>query len=259
MRHIVISGASRGLGAALAQRFAAPGTRLFLTARSTEALTKVAALCRMAGAEVEILACDIRGPASLAPALLAFDDAAPVDLTIANAGTSSGSSLEGEPEAYGAAINQIEVNLIGAMALIGPLLPRLRGRGQGQIAVIASLAGLRGLPDSPAYSASKAGLIAWGEALRSAEAMRGIGVTVIGPGFFESAMGNRFKGPRPFLLSLEEAAARIAAGICARKRSVFFPWPLAFALRLLVLLPAELSDRAVRLLRFRVAPPEREG
>ena len=163
------------------------------------------------------------------------------------------------PEAYGAAINQIEVNLIGAMALIGPLLPRLRGRGQGQIAVIASLAGLRGLPDSPAYSASKAGLIAWGEALRSAEANRGIGVTVIGPGFFESAMGNRFKGPRPFLLSLEEAAARIAAGIRARKSSVFFPWPLAFALRLLVLLPAGLSDRAVRLLRFRVAPPEGEG
>jgi short-subunit dehydrogenase len=75
----------------------------------------------MAGAEVEILACDIRDPASIAPALLAFDDAAPVDLIIANAGTSSGSSLEGEPEAYGAAINQIEVNLIGAMALIGPL------------------------------------------------------------------------------------------------------------------------------------------
>jgi short-subunit dehydrogenase len=149
--------------------------------------------------------------------------------------------------------------LIGAMALIGPLLPRLRARGQGQIAVIASLAGLRGLPDSPAYSASKAGLIAWGEALRSAEANRGIGVTVIGPGFFESAMGNRFKGPRPFLLSLEEAAARIAAGIRARKRRVFFPWPLAFALRLLVLLPAGLSDRAVRLLRFRVAPLEREG
>ena len=259
MRHIVISGASRGLGAALAQRFAAPGARLFLTARSAEALTKVAALCRMAGAEVEILACDIRDPASLAPALLAFDDAAPVDLIIANAGTSSGSSLEGVPEAYGAAITQIEVNLIGAMALIGPLLPRLRGRGQGQIAVIASLAGLRGLPDSPAYSASKAGLIAWGEALRSAEANRGIGVTVIGPGFFESAMGNRFKGPRPFLLSLEEAAARIAAGIRARKRRVFFPWPLAFARRLLVLLPAGLSDRAVRLLRFRVAPPEGEG
>ena len=97
MRHIVISGASRGLGAALAQSFAAPGTRLFLTARSAEALAKVADLCRDAGSEVEILACDIRDPASLAPALLAFDDAAPVDLIIANAGASAGSSLEGEP------------------------------------------------------------------------------------------------------------------------------------------------------------------
>ena len=129
MRHIAISDASRRLGAALARGFAAPGTRPFLTARSAEALAKVAALCRMAGAEVEILACDIRDPASLAPALLAFDDAAPVDLIIADAGTSSGSSLEGEPEAYGAAITQIEANLIGAIALIGPLLLRLHGRG----------------------------------------------------------------------------------------------------------------------------------
>ena len=70
MRHIVISGASRGLGAALAQGFAAPGTRLFLTARSADALAKVAQFCRDAGAEVEILACDIRDPAGLAPALL---------------------------------------------------------------------------------------------------------------------------------------------------------------------------------------------
>ena len=97
MRHIVISGASRGPGAALAQGFATPGTRLFLTARSAEALAKVADLCRDAGSEVEILACDIRDPASLAPALLAFDDGAPVDLIIANAGASAGSSLEGEP------------------------------------------------------------------------------------------------------------------------------------------------------------------
>ena len=130
MRHIEISGASHGLGAALAQGFAAPGTRLFLTSRSAEALAKVAQFCRDAGVKVEILAYDIRDPASLAPALLAFDDTAPVDLIIANAGTSSGSSLEGVPEAYGAAITQIEVNLIGAMALIGPLLPRLRGRGR---------------------------------------------------------------------------------------------------------------------------------
>ena len=129
MLHIVISDASRWLGAALAQGFAVPGARLFLTARSAEVLAKVAQFCRNAGADVEILACDIRDPASIAPALLAFDDAAPVDLIIANAGTSSGSSLEGEPEAYGAAITQIEANLIGAMALSGPLLPRLHGRG----------------------------------------------------------------------------------------------------------------------------------
>ena len=143
--------------------------------------------------------------------------------------------------------------------MVGPLLPRLRARRQGRIVLVASLAGLRGLPDSPGYSASKAGLIAWGEALRAAEAAHGIGVTVIGPGFFQSALGDRFKGPRPFLLSLEEAAARIEAGISAGKKRLFFPWPLALALRLLAFVPAGLSDRAVRLLRFRIAAPEGEG
>ena len=86
MRHIEISGASHGLGAALAQGFAAPGTRLFLTSRSAEALAKVAQFCRDAGVKVEILAYDIRDPASLAPALLAFDDTAPADLIIARSG-----------------------------------------------------------------------------------------------------------------------------------------------------------------------------
>ena len=258
-QHIVISGASRGLGAALAQRFAAPGIKLLLTARSAEALSKIADACRAAGAEVQTLVCDIRDRENLGAALLAFDAAAPIDLVIANAGTSTGTSLEGQPETHDKAIGQIEVNLLGAMALVGPLLPRLRARRQGRIVLVASLAGLRGLPDSPGYSASKAGLIAWGEALRAAEAAHGIGVTVIGPGFFQSALGDRFKGPRPFLLSLEEAAARIEAGIRAGKKRLFFPWPLALALRLLAFVPAGLSDRAVRLLRFRIAAPEGEG
>ena len=259
MQHIVISGASRGLGAELAQRFAAPGIKLLLTARSAEALSKIADACRAAGAEVQTLVCDIRDHETLGATLLAFDAAAPIDLLIANAGTSTGTSLEGQPETHDKATRQIEVNLLGATALVGPLLPRLRARRQGRIVLVASLAGLRGLPDSPGYSASKAGLIAWGEALRAAEAAHGIGVTVIGPGFFQSALGDRFKGPRPFLLSLEEAAARIEAGIRAGKKRLFFPWPLALALRLLAFVPAGLSDRAVRLLRFRIAAPEGEG
>ncbi len=80
-------------------------------------------------------------------------------------------------------------------------------------------------------------------------------MSVITPGFFQSTMGDRFLGPRPFLLSLEDAAARIHRGITRGAPRIAFPWPLAFALRLLPLLPAGLSDRAVRLMRFRVAPP----
>lgn len=258
MRHIAISGASRGLGAELARRFAAPGIKLLLTARNAEALGKIAETCRASGAQVETLVCDIRDHETLGAALLTFDAAAPIDLVIANAGTSAGTSLTGQAERHNRSMRQIEINLLGAIALVGPLLPRLRARRQGQIVLVASLAGLRGLPDSPGYCASKAGLIAWGDALRAAEAAHGICVTVIGPGFFRSAMGDRFKGPRPFLLSLEEAATRIEAGIRGGKKRLFFPWPLALALRLLAFVPAGLSDRAVRLLRFRIAAPEGE-
>ena len=252
----MISGASRGLGAALAERFAAPGIRLLLTARGAEGLEQAAQRCRAKGAEVVCLACDIRDHARLAPALLNFDAAGPVDLIIANAATSRGTSLQGQAEAHDAAMEQVEVNLLGAMALVGPLLPRFRDRRRGQIALIASLAGFRGLPDAPGYAASKAGLIACGEGLSAGEAEHGIRVCIVAPGFFQSAMGDRFRGKRPFLLSLEAAAAKVESGIRKGQRRLIFPWPLGLVLRLLPLLPMRLSDGAIRLLRFRVAPPE---
>jgi short-subunit dehydrogenase len=254
---VAISGASRGLGAALALRFAAPGTRLFLTARDGAALGAVAAACAARGAAPRIAALDIRDGAALAAALGDFAAGGPVDLVIANAGMSAGRQPDGTPEDRHAATAQIAVNLIGAINLVEPLLPGMRARGAGAVALIASLAGLRGLPDCPGYSASKAGLIAWGEALRAAQAPRGIAVSVVAPGFFASAMGDRFVGRRPFLMPLDRAADRIARGIAAGAPRIVFPAPLAWGLRLGALLPARLSDRAIRLLRFRVAPDPR--
>jgi short-subunit dehydrogenase len=253
-RSVVISGASRGLGAALARRFAAPGMRLLLLARSAGALEAVAAECRAAGAAAEAVALDVTDAEAVAAAVLGFAQAGPVDLVIANAGTSAGVAPDGTPEDGAAAAWQVMVNLIGAINLVSPLLPGMRARRAGQVALVASIAGFRGLPDFPAYGASKAGLIAWGEALRTAERAHGIRVTVATPGFFRSAMGDRFHGARPFLLGTEEAAAKLHRALLLGVARIGFPWPMVLGMRLLALLPPFLGDRAARLMRFRVTP-----
>ena len=251
---IVISGASRGLGAALARRLAAPGVRILLVARSEAALRAVAADCAARGARARIAALDVRDAAALAAALAGFEAEGPVDLVVANAGTSAGTGLEGAPETLAEAVRQVEVNLLGAMHLVGKLLPGMQARRRGTIGLIASVAALRGLPDCPGYCASKAGLLAWGEALRAAYGPSGIRVSVICPGFFDSAMGDRFLGPKPLRMSLEAAAARTEQALRAGRGRAVFPAPLGWLLRLLALLPPGLGDRAVRLMRFRVRP-----
>lgn len=264
---VVISGASRGLGAALALRFAAPGMRLLLLARSAEALAAVAAQCRQAGAAASVVVLDITDAAAVAAALRDFEAAGPVDLVIANAGTSAGTAPDGTPEDAAAAARQVQVNLIGAINLVGPLLPAMRARRAGRIGLIASIAGFRGLPDFPAYCASKAGLIAWGEGLRAAEAPRGLHVTIVTPGFFRSAMGDRFHGRRLLLLDTEAAARRVHQALLAGTRRAGFPWPMVTAMRLLGLLPARAGDWLARRMRFRVvaepdrppARPDRDG
>jgi short-subunit dehydrogenase len=251
---IVISGASRGLGAALARRLAGPGVRMLLVARSAEALEAVAADCAALGARPRIVALDVRDAAALAAALAGFEAEGPVDLVVANAGTSAGTAADGAPEATAEAVRQVEVNLLGAMHLVGPLLPGMRARRRGTIGLIASVAAFRGLPDCPGYCASKAGLLGWGEALRAAHGRRGIRVLVICPGFFDSAMGDRFVGPKPLRMTLDDAAARTHRALLAGRGRVVFPAPMGWLLRLLALLPAGLGDRTVRLMRFRVEP-----
>ena len=249
---VVISGASRGLGAALARRFASAGVRLLLVARSAEALAAVAADCSARGADVTLAALDVRDAASLAAALADFEAGGPVDLAIANAGTSAGTAPDGSPESPEDATRQVAVNLLGAMHLVGPLLPGMLARGRGAIGLVASLAAFRGLPDTPGYCASKAGLLAWGEALRAAHGPAGIKVSVICPGFFDSAMGDRLHGPKPLRLSLDDAAERTHRALLRGEARAVFPATLGWTLRLLALLPARLGDRVARLMRYRV-------
>jgi short-subunit dehydrogenase len=253
--NVVVTGASRGLGAALARRLAAPGVLLGLTGRDAAALAAVAADCRARGAATRTAALDVRDAAGMAALLAEWDAAAPLDLAIANAGIAHGTRPDGSAEGPAAFRAQVETNLLGAAHLAEPLWPAMRARGRGQIVFVASLAAFRGLPDSPGYCASKAGLWAYGEALRAALAPHGVAVTLVAPGFFESGMGRRWVGARPLQLSAEAAAERIARAVARRAARLDFPAPLGWALRLAPLLPARWVDAAVRRLAFGI----REG
>src|SRR5204863_5807301 len=224
-RVIVITGASSGLGAALALLYAGPGVAMGLVGRDPERLAASAAACRTAGATVESAMIDVADGRALAGWLEIFDESYPVELLIANAGTSAGPDPDTPGEPLAVTERQLATNLLGAVHTIAPLVPRLCGRGHGRIVAIASVAAFRGLPYSPGYCASKAGLRAYAEALRPQLASYGVGVTVVCPGFFSSPMTDRWEGPRPFLVSTEPAARRIKRGTDPGARRRRFPWP----------------------------------
>lgn len=249
---VLITGASRGLGAALAREFAAPGVHLRLVARDGAALAAVAAECVARGAAVEIALCDVRDASDLAARLMAWDDAQPFTLIVANAGVTGGTPPGGGLEGWDSASRVLGVNLLGVVNTLEPLLPRLLARRAGRVALIGSVAGFQGLPDSPAYSASKAGLWAYGEALRARLGPHGVGVTCVAPGFFTSAMSARFQGAQPGKLPQEVMAARVARAIRRGRGRAIIPAGLGLMLRLLALLPVPLADRAARVLRFTI-------
>jgi short-subunit dehydrogenase len=253
---ILITGASDGIGAALAEAYAAPGKRLALSGRDAERLAAVADRCRQCGATVIETIVDVTDAAAVAAWVEAADRAASLDLAIANAGIQGGPFRAGRGETLEEAERAMRVNFGGVCNTVYPVLATMRPRGRGQIALIASLAGLRGLPYSPAYCASKAALKAYGEALRSWLEPEGIEVSVVLPGFVETRMANAVKGPKPLMMSGERAAHIIQRGLARGRRQVAFPLPLYFGLQMLRLLPAALADRLLRRADVDVVPYE---
>jgi short-subunit dehydrogenase len=249
---VVITGASSGLGAMLARAYAAPGIVLGLVGRNPARLAAVATSCRAAGATVEEALIDVADRAPLEAWLLSFDRQHPVDMVIANAGISAGLEPGEACEDIATTTQQIATNLLGAVHTVAPLVPAMATRGRGQVALIASLAAYRGLPYSLGYCASKAGLRAYGEALRALAEPRGIGVTVVCPGFFASPMTDRWDGRTPLVISGERAARKIKRAIDHGRRRVSFPWPMVLGMRLCDALPAAIGDRILRGFRFHI-------
>ncbi len=250
--NVVITGASSGLGAALARRYAGPGVTLGLVARNPDRLAAVQAACEALGAAVETVQLDVAEGAAVQAWVEAFEARHPIEVVIANAGVSGGPA-PGGVEGLASAARQIGVNLTGVVATVEAALPAMIARRRGKIGVISSVAGLRGLPYSPAYSASKAGSRAYGEALRALVRPHGVSVSVICPGFFASPMTERWHGPTPFLRSAEQTAEAVRRCVDAGRSRQTWPWPLALGLRAADLGPAPITDAILRGFRFRIA------
>ncbi len=236
VRHCLITGASSGLGAALARALAKPGTRLSLLGRDAARLDAVAQACRGLGAIAACKIADVRDSASMQREIEQAFAQAPLDLVIANAGISGATTAPGGRQDIAA------VNLIGVMNTIEPLIPLMRDRHAGQIAIIGSLAGFRGMPPAPAYSASKGGVRLYGEALRPLLKKDGIAVSVVCPGFIDTPLTQNNPFPMPLTMTPEKAAGIILAGLSRNRGRIAFPWPIYWSVLLLAALPPSLSD-----------------
>jgi short-subunit dehydrogenase len=243
---ILITGATGGIGSALARSYAQPGRTLVLHGRDTSRLALLSQECESRGAQVHAVTFDLREPQAAIAALRSLSSRHVMDLAIVNAGVTRviGDGLEAENWEDARAV--LSVNLDGAIATVAGVLPEMRRRAGGQIAIISSLAAYVGLPVTPTYCASKAALKVYGEAMRGWLAPQGVAVNVVMPGFVRTPMNEGRPGARPFLMSPERAAELIRRGLARNRARIAFPRRLAWVMWLLSVLPAALSQRMVR-------------
>jgi short-subunit dehydrogenase len=247
---ILITGATGGIGAALARSYAQPGRTMILHGRDRARLASLTQECETRGAQVHGMTFDLRDAAAAIEALRSVSSHYAIDLAIVNAGVSSpiGDGLEAEN--WDAARAVLAVNLDGAIATVAGVLPDMRRRGAGQIAIVSSLAAYYGLPITPIYCASKAAMKAYGEALRGWLATQGIAVNVVMPGFVQTPMSDRFRGAKPGLMSPERAATLIRRGLDRNRARIAFPRTLAWGMWWLSVLPPALSQRILSALGY---------
>jgi short-subunit dehydrogenase len=249
-RNILITGASGGIGSALAEAYAGSGQTLILFGRDPQRLQRVADRCRSAGANVETAALDVRDTDALREQLTRISQQTTLDMVIVNAGIMGDIGADAEGESWEAVERIVNVNLTAAMATADAVLPAMRRRGNGQIVFISSISAYFGLPLTPTYAATKAALKSYAEGWRGWLAAEGIGVTAVLPGFVESDMSRRFPGPRPFMISAEKAAATIKRRLRRNPARISFPFPLNFGMWWLAVLPPAVSLKILGLLGY---------
>lgn len=221
-KSILITGASSGIGEALAQEYAAPGVTLYLSGRDADRTAAVTQACIDKGATAEGNVIDVSDRDAMARWISDCHDKSPLDLVIANAGIGLGFHRDVDLARHTQDI--FDINVHGVFHTVHPALDLMRRQGRGQIAIMASMAAYHGMPSSPAYSTSKACVKAYGEALRGAYWADGIHINVICPGFVDSRITRRNKFPMPFFMTADKAARIIRKGLARNKARISFPW-----------------------------------
>ncbi len=236
---VFISGASSGLGEAFARYYDARGAQLGLFARSGD---KLQALSSSLSKPAACYVGDVRRASDLHAAAADFLHNGPVDIVIANAGISVG-ILNGMVEDAEVFREIIETNVLGMGATFEPFIPGMQSRGSGTLVGISSVAGVRGLPGSSAYSASKAATTVFLESLRIDLYGTGVKVVTIAPGFVDTPMTQHNPYPMPFLMKPDAFARRAGQAIERGRRYAVIPWQMGLVARLLRFIPNALYDR----------------
>ena len=242
-QRVFITGASSGIGRALARYYAKQGAQLGLVARRQSELE---ALMAELDTSCAIYPLDVRNADALTHAAADFMQRFGVpDIVIANAGVSRGTLTEHKQDI--AAFKAImDINVLGMVHTFQPFVQAMKTSGRGRLAGIASVAGIRGLAGAEAYSASKAAAINYLESLRMEMLGTGIAVTTIAPGYIRTAMTDVNSYSMPFLMDVDTAAEKFAYAIFRKRRFVIIPWQMGLVAKLMRLIPPVLWDRLMK-------------
>ncbi|HEU0096938.1 MAG TPA: SDR family NAD(P)-dependent oxidoreductase [Rhizomicrobium sp.] len=242
---ILITGASGGIGAALARAHAAAGVTLLLWGMDQARLDQTAAGCRALGAVCVIEVLDVRDFAAMTDRLAATDARTPIDLAIFNAGLGGSVADDAITESPDAAQATAEVNFVSPIMGAHLIATAMAKRGRGRIVLIGSIAESFPLPMAPTYAATKAGLAMFAEALGIRMAKHGVGVTLVSPGFIDTPMSQQVTEPKPFLMSADDAAKIITRKIASGARRIVVPWQFAVIRAVTNMLPRALVRRVL--------------
>ncbi len=252
--HVLITGGSSGIGAALALQYARPGTHLTLWGRNPERLAEVAAQVVRKGATADTFSLDLCQTDDALAELRKTDDARQIDILILGAGLGDirpeGALTETAEEVRNISL----VNFTTPATLATEMASRMAARKGGRIALVGSVAAFHDLPIATAYSGSKAGLARFSTALHAAMTPHHVSVTLISPGYVDTPMSQRLEGPRPFLVSSRRAAQMIARAIGQGQAHLLFPWPFAIARFLEMIVPRAIVHRLLRTAEVRQRP-----